>query len=241
MQQDDLAYFVVEISNTGTARASDTLLQVKNLSQCCFSSVEPDNIDIEKGENETFALRLSTLPDVATGSYNFSLKAISGSVIDEVNSTLNIIAAVPAEIKITDVQPERLIANTSGKFWVFVNNTGTESTDVNMHLSVPDTWEIANDTITKTIDAGEQEIFEFGVLPKKPGTFELIISMSYDDKIETKFIAIVVERYITEEEYGLELILLIISLMVIAILIATGVVLLRRSTRKTKRRRKKSQ
>jgi len=124
LERSDFGHYVVEVSNIGGATAVNAFLQILNLSQCCFFSIEPDGINIEKNTSESFALRINVPQDAALGSYNFSIKAIGGSASNEVNSQLNVMEIVQKDVRIVDIYPETLQVNEIGFVRVFVNNTG---------------------------------------------------------------------------------------------------------------------
>ncbi len=196
VKQGDFRDVVIEISNIGTATAKNTVLLIQNISQYWFS-IEPQSIDIEANENESFAVRFNIPSDAKTGAYDFIIKAMSGSVKREVESTLNVITTIPDEVVITDIRAfmaeQNLQANKTGKVQVVVRNNGQENTNITVQLTVPDAWETGSTIITKTVPADEDAIFEFTVVPDREGTFELILSISYGSEEKTRMVAVVVE------------------------------------------------
>jgi len=221
IERGDFAYFTIKVKNIGGAIARNTVLLIENLSQYWFS-VEPQSMDIAAGENKSYALKFQIPSDAEIGSYDFVLEAVSGSKKHRVSSTLNIVSAIPVDIRIVDIQivplEQRLKVNETGKIYIFVQNTGDKNTSVTLQLPVPDSWSIENETITKIVNVNDINIFEFIVTPHEVGTFELIISMTYENKIETRAIVVVVEDVVPEEEEFWLWFLIIILIILGAIL-----------------------
>jgi len=232
IEQGDFKYFIVEVSNIGSALASNAMLLITRLDQFWYS-IEPQSDDIFAGQNESFALKFKIPDDAGIGPYNFSIKAVSGSVTHSVNSTLNIVAAEKTDIKIKDIQAfaveQRLKANQTGKLQLIIQNNGQTNTTVTVQLAVPGSWEIDSSTITRTITAGEESIFEFTVFPGEAGTYEVVALVNYGSAEESRMIAVVVEEALFElTQEQLESLLMITGLVVICILIMTGLRFLRR-------------
>ena len=242
--QGELAYFIVEVSNVGNQEARNTVLLVENISQYWFS-VEPQSIEIDKKSNESFALKFQIPADAETGSYSFSLKAVSGSVSNEKAGTLNIVAAPLHEISIIDIQTlpveHTLKVNETGSIRVITKNNGDENTVVTMNMQVPDNWHIEDETLSHNILAGQEKAFEFVVLPHEAGTFDILISMSYGNEERIKHIAIVVESEAAEEEEGLNPLFVVVVIVASAFLAVELYLISKKSRRKSGRERRDSE
>ncbi len=210
LEQDDFVFYEIEVSNIGKKEADNTILVISGLSQYWFS-VEPQNVDIAAGANESFALRLQIPYNAELGSYDFTIKAVSGSAEYEVNSTLNIIAEAADEVRISDVQlwPSIFFVNQTGKLLVYIENSGSINTVATVSISAPNSWEMDQTNETKTISPGEENIFEFNAIPSHTGTYSIEIAMTATGYEDRKTIAVVVE----ESPEGLNLLMLIIFII----------------------------
>jgi len=226
LAQDDFAYYTIEVSNKGNKKAEDTFLHLINLGQYCMYSVVPESMDIEPYSNGTFSLKIDVPEDAETGAHEFSIKAMSGSVEDEVSSILNIIMVQPEhEIKITNMKtvPDVLSVDEAGKIQVFVENEMEKNTSVTMSISLPDVIELDTNSITKVLEADKEDLFEFLVIPKQAGTFEVTVEMSYDGKTKSKMIPVVC-LISEEEEYSNALLIVTIVLVCVMFLLIAIVV-----------------
>jgi hypothetical protein len=219
IEQDSFAYHVVEVTNIGNGNASNTVLILEGIGQYAWSIISPERVDIAPDETARYSLKIGVPDDTVVGQYNFTITALSGSITDDVNSTLNVIAVLPRDLRITDVTtfPETPKVGMMGKVRVFVENTGSHPTDLTMNLSVPNTWELQDEQLSGTLDIGEEGVFEFTFLPYQSGTFEVVVTINYDNSTITKMIAVVVEDVTISIDPSL--------LYFIILLFITGVVL----------------
>ena len=222
VEQEGFTQGMIEVSNHGADNATGTFLVVQGLNEYCWISVNPESINIEEGKNESFILKIKPKSGALPGSYYFTIKAISGSIETSAESTLQIIESVAREISIKDIttQPDKFILNESGKLQIIVQNTGDESINVSIRLSVPESVEIEEANITKHIAAGVQEVFEFSLLPKKTGIYEVNVIMSYESREVIRSALVAVESPKAEETQSV----LYIIIMLIASCVAFAVI-----------------
>ncbi len=241
MGQDDFEYFIVKVKNIGEKKATETFLRILNLSQQCFVSVVPESAEIEPNSTANYVFELRTREDAEPGAYDFTVRAVSGSVSHEVDSVLNIVRVIPDMVRIKDVQviPDVLQANHTGTVHVLVRSNKTTSTNVTVELLIPYTWKIEENNITKSVGPGEETAFNFTVLPETEGTFEFIVSMTYDGKKESRAVAVAVEFIREEEQLFLDMITLIISLIITVFLFGLVLIVLLCRTSDTKSQLKK--